>query len=437
MRMADHFSEKSSQTYIPYILDMIVENLIDDGDASLEGNILKFEDTNDYLIGKACEREIKKLNNVGIDEQLSILICIAIKYNGTVHEDHFTALGQVLRNRHIENLMDKFKGHPLLMFDNNARTLRFRYDFFNAHFKNIGLALFLNNPDSEKIDLDMLNIIVNLISYDNVFMKNLKKRFDPKKYCELKDFIFLFLNEREKFSRLCEINGFNEDDQKKISSSLFVTLLALLTSDGVKERTSLLKDLYQKHEGVIEDLAIINLHSTKKLVFDFKGLRFKNCTFENYEYFSACIFDAKTFFEYSKFTSSLHREKIKSTMNKNNFSEATCDLSGIIDVISTNSTSIDGKALILREHLKKIFRYFWQNSAFKQRCVSKVTDEFKDIPQILHLLLEFGVIKEDIATSHKPHEKTYSVSTEYSNLRKIMEENKTCSEFEKVVKFFP
>lgn len=433
MLLADKFALDNDE-YIPYILDMISENLLDDMSyESVDSKILiPTSEVNDYLIGKVCEREIKKLETLSIDKQIEVFIFMATKYNGNLHQSNFDKLENILGREYTLSSIEKFQVHPLLVFESQSKILKFRYDFFTEYFQNIALARFLNNQ-FEKIDNDIIDIIIQHVNYDNSFTKNIQKRLLPKKIDDLKSSIWEFLSE--------EINNINVTDEKKIrlNSSLFTLLLVLTPNKTIRDKTVLLKELYEVEDGLIKNLCIMNLHTTSgdKPIFDFRGLKFDNCHFENYEYFTECKYDDKSYFKDSKFIAPLHQEGITPNLNLNNIDRVTCDTSGIIDILLDMKEKTEDNITTVRADIKKVVKFFWANSTFKQKLASEAHKKLKITHNVLeHLLKHKVVLTTKVSTKQKRSEEAYYINPNYSNLRKIMEENETCSEFEQIVKFF-
>lgn len=437
------FFEKKEKIYIPYILDMIKEDLMSREDLLSKSSPQKIQtkilqaakDTNDYLIGKVCEREIVKLENLPIDNQIHFLVHIAFSYNGIVHQKQMPKIEATLKNRGVtNNQLEKFKGHPLLIFDKGRETLEFRFDFFNEYFKVIGLSVFFMEGDLAKnISTDIVDTITQYVSYENSFTKALQKRLrniDSDFYMSIWDFL------TGKIDDVIE----DLDRKKQLNSSLFILLILLKNASDIEARTALLKEVYEHKNGIIRNLCIINLHPIKgrgKITFDFRELRFEKCFFENYEHFSACRFDDKTYFVETKFVAPLHTQGVKSQIISANIDKSSCDIAGIIDVIDEVERVYESKDLTLRQDLKQVIKFFWQGSSFRQKLASEANKKLRAYSNIMEILIKQKVIQvTTVTTKQKRADKAYFIDPSYSNLRKIMEENDTCLEFEKIVNLF-
>lgn len=192
--LAENFSipKDGVNSYIPYVLDMIRENILIDSQKNLiDSKILLKEGTStDFIIGKVCEREIIKLDNLSIDNQLELLMTIALDYDGVVDDIHLNKL-----EKKVNINSEKFRAHPLLDYSQENKKLKFRYDFFNEYFKNIKLALFIRNDNLNNIVENMIEVLIQHISYDGSLMKDLTKRLEDINFDDLKLKIYSYIKE--------------------------------------------------------------------------------------------------------------------------------------------------------------------------------------------------------------------------------------------------
>lgn len=434
MDLAEEFA-LNEKTYIPYILDMIAENLLDDMVSSnLKSDVLFPKDIiNDYLVGKVCEREITKLENLEIDTQIHVFMFMAAEFNGVLHKDQFKKIPEQIKETiGKKNIVQTFQAHPLLFFDKNTDILKFRYDFFNDYFKNIYLALFLISLNFDKINITIIEILIQHITYDNSFVKLLIFRLNVIGQDKLKEAIWAFLA-----GDLGKIDYIDSNKKRQLASSLFTLQLAMNKSFSVEQRTDLLKELFETKANHIENLSLINLHTNgrNKPIFDFSGLKFSNCFFENYEYFCECRFDENTYFSDTEFIAPLFRDGIKPKINFKNIDTSTCVTQGIIEILKKEEISQKTKDSKTRCDLLKIIKFFWSNSCFRQKLASDANKRLRMCSNVLNILLnEKIILKTTVTTSQKRADPAYFINPIYSDLRKVMEENKTCSDFERIMK---
>ena len=95
---------------------------------------------------------------------------------------------------------------------------------------------------------------------------------------------------------ISDSNLVNMKDKKIIISNYFNVCIALnikMRNNDILSNTQLLLNLFESH-GKICNLSIVNLSTNIK--FDFSGLYFNECHFDNYEDFWKCKFNNETIF---------------------------------------------------------------------------------------------------------------------------------------------
>ncbi|WP_336948460.1 NACHT domain-containing protein [Acinetobacter junii] len=427
MVLANKF-KLNNNSYIPYILDMIKDNII-----SFENNLshklktLKLQindNVDDFLIAKSCEREIVKLDNLSIDEQIEIFLQVSIKYDGIFHESH---LKEVLSRMFSEKNLDKFKDHSLLI--RQGENLVFRYDFFVTHFKCLYLFDFLLNEKIESMDQLTFDILVNYINLENDFSKNLKERLGESYSKRLEEIIYYIINKEIVFP------NFDQLKVNEITSSLLILLLNFYNEYDTKQRSDLIQNLYE-NGGQIENLSIINLHSkSQRVIFDFSNLKFNNCHFENYEGFAECKFNNNTLFKNTVFKPNLIKKGVTTSLTSENIDDSTCNTSGIYDFLQEKEELKNEQEQEIRKNLRRIITYFWQGSFFVQKLASEARNRFKHCMNLFSSLIDLGVIIESkVTTQQKRQDIAYQISTTHISLKKIFEENDTCVEFELILR---
>ncbi len=142
MEYADEFKfntdaiESPNFVYIPYTLDLISDMVRQNRDFGsvnrndIETEILKTDLTDDYFIGRICNREIQKLRNIDVDSQLLLFMKLSTFHNGNIHESNFNKLLDHVDVKDVTDIVELFKGHTLINFDHHSRVVSFKYDFF-------------------------------------------------------------------------------------------------------------------------------------------------------------------------------------------------------------------------------------------------------------------------------------------------------------------
>jgi hypothetical protein len=201
-------------------------------------------------------------------------------------------------------------------------------------------------------------------------------------------------------------------------------------------RTNLLKDIFMKGE-YIENLSLINLHSTnKKVNFDFKGLKFNNCHFENFENFLECDFDESTFFRNCSFLPKLRKNSnITSSLTPNNVDNSTCRYDGLQPYFEEIKERGIKEKDLHDKFLRDVIKFFWKGVGFKILPKQSVNNKFKNHNELLKKLISISFLKEKkVTTTRERMEPHYYIEESFNGVRKIMEQNRTCIEFERLKK---
>jgi hypothetical protein len=446
MELANEFALKEdNKTYIPYILDMIKDDLLASSESrEIESETLNVNHgTNDYLVGKVCEREIEKLGNIDIDRQVDFFVRMAVNYDGVISKEHLFRIKDDLEIPDAK--LDAFKDHPLLYLNvdaanKEAEKLSFRYDFFREYFQGIALANLLRQNSLELITTELINVIIQSVGYDNSFTKDLKKRLfeDSISVDDLKFFIWEIIQSLDTLSS--RIQGLNKNKAGKLNSSLFVLLMVLLEVESTDDRTELVKEIYGLDDvNVINNLCLINLYSSRgKILFDFRGLELRNCRFENYDCFASCLYDGEVIFYDTDFFKPLHRKGLPINITRTNIDIDSCPHStDIFDIIEEAENQYSAEISRLKKDLKKIIRFFWVGGSFQQKLASEVNSKYQSLSKVIGIMIDKKVItKVDVTTKQKRVDTAYMISEDFMDLRKIMEENKTCTKFDEILNMF-
>lgn len=427
--LADEFAlNRETREYVPYILDMIKESLLleNKSDGFPDTKILQPAIANDFLVGKTCDREIIKLGHKTIDEQLYFFIKLANKYDGSIKVSSVRNFFDISQNQ-----VDIYKAHPLLIFDQQSEYLEFRYDFFVHYFKSIQTYfLLVGGEETAYVDIsdEDKKIIIEVLSIDVNNNESIVKRLDVVDGAieHIKNSLYLFVNDETK----CRYD-------RNLSSCIFYLILTMLKNNSKDERTQLMKEIYLSPNGEVENLSLMNIYSTKNLkcIFNFSGVKFNKCHFENYEAFSECDFTMDTIFSNSNFIKPLFGDSTRVNFSRSNFNNC-CDISSLeqkLTEIEEQGKERDGN---LSRKVKYCIGSFWGNGRFKIKTADFVNKRMSKDYFVLESLVNAGVINEvKNTTSEKRMEKSYEVAESYKDeLSKIMDQNSTNSAFLSIVK---
>ncbi|OQK17262.1 hypothetical protein AU255_05055 [Methyloprofundus sedimenti] len=442
MQLADKFATEQTSNgekdsiYIPYVLDMIVylinqKSEILSNTSLCKSNLLSEKLQNDFIIASVCEREIKKLDSLELDDQIKILMNISIsKGEGLSLYDVKSVLNSVTRVSVDDQLIEKLKGHPLLVCSDNK--LSFRYDFFNFYFKTVYVAHYLRMQDISYLDQITIEIIGSYIKYGNGFTEILCDRAD------FNDDLILFCIETiEELQNRChaERNESNYSYQCAISSVFVFLLCAQQASDtnhsDVESRTKLMDKIFENTQEV-RGLCLINIFgdNKNKLTFDFRKKVLVDCFFEQFEYFWDCPIDLETKFIDSTFKALEPRKGLTPTFYEGTFSKC-CNTVGISDILNKRTVEIDGEAERVKDSLIKFFRLFYKRGNFYPKKQEQVRSKVFTA-KLLPLLLKHKVVK-DYIDPHKPTFKQYVITSEYFPVIKYLEQKSACIELERLV----
>jgi len=426
--------------FIPYILDVIVDIIKQNKDEELddvhfndiESNILNLSINNDYFVGRICNREIEKLDNLNIDSQLKFFMNLAVSLGGYANIKSKNKLFRGLPVQESELIMEKFKGHPLLSFDKD--TFSFRYDFFKEYFMNLYISNILLSQDLDSISDDFKELIQEYIKYDNSFTSFVCQRLKFNE--EMQIFIIDIISQWIKILKENE-----REELRQLISSIIIILMVSLNFSNEKNdkevRTNLLIDIFGPN---LEYLSLINIFSEEKQknepIFDFKNKTIINAYFDNYGYFWECDINEKTEFYKSTFIHLKPRKGVTiPKLHKRLFRD--CNTLGIDEIIRKEDIDRENEMENIKNKLFKIFNLFLTGGTFKEQKQDDIrykSNKYGAI-NILDILIDKKVITKYV-NPKKPTMKQYIVSSDYFNICKVLEQRGENIEFKKVLKLF-
>ncbi len=424
-------SEKEEGIYLPYILDVIMDMVKQQKELGsinkqdITSNLLNLEITNDYFVGRICNREIQKLSNLEIDFQLKFFMNLALNFNGACNGKSIEDLFNDTDIQVTEKLIEIFKGHPLISYQNE--TLSFRYDFFREYFLNLYISDFFIKKYPEKISDKLKKIINEYIRYDNSFTKYICNRINFND--DFKIFIMELIDIFIKNLKSTE----NIESRELISSMIILSLVALRESNlknDIETRTLLLSEILPDN---LEYLTLINLfgETSENPIFDFKNQEINNAWFDNYQYFWECNINNTKFYK-STFKHLNPRDGINiAKIDKDLFND--CNTLGIESLLNKNNAENNDKEDKIKIKIIKIFKVFEQGGTFKHQKIDNVRS--KTETKILDVLIKNKVITPYI-NPKKPTMQQYKVSDNYYDFIKILDQSGTSVEMEKILKMF-
>ncbi len=423
LKLAEQFAlDKETNQYIPYVLDMVKENLLEESyEESPNSSYLVEKLPNDYLIGKVCDREVFKLGHQNIDEQVKFFINLSVKHEGEAVLDRLVKAEVITKEQE-----DIYKAHPLLSYD-GERLISFRYDFFLGYFKTIYVFnMLISDIDLDKLNVDDKRTLIQVLSLGLPSVNNILERIADieKIVSSLKESLYCFIAGEQELLYI----------DKKLSSAILYFLFCIYPDKDKSKKVQLIDELYGDN-GVIKNLSLINFYSSKylKVILDFSGYEIHFAHIENYPDFSKCIFDEQSLFKNSVFKKPLSCEG-KVNFRRSHFS-SSCDTNDIDHTLEEMDDLELGEDQMLEKGIKKCLTYFWSNGKFKTKTADFINRKMSKSPDILSKLVTLDVIAETKKTTPaKRMEKSFEITKTYKgDLSKIMEQNSTNAMFKNIL----
>lgn len=320
-----------AKRYVPFVLSLIVEIMIEEADDPSTPEHDKFDDFfsdrllqseySDRVIGQFCEREIKKVGDkhrsLTIDQQVGVFCGIAKVNEGESGKADKRVVRKLIRQatglQSVGDLTDTFLSHPFLavtQVDTNA-IVDIRFDFMTEHFLMLDLAINLKSEQGSEHEFSILDILIfNKYCIANSTMcRNLALRLGD----DADEFGLHVIGLQLTGERLIAQDlGENETDilssgsaASQFSCSLISLIVSRLELDNNLSTTSLTKaliNIFSSDGQTISQMAIMDgVHSGEtRFRLDFRGLCFVECLFHSIDIWS-CQFDQTTSFSRCRF----------------------------------------------------------------------------------------------------------------------------------------
>ncbi|MEY8214642.1 MAG: NACHT domain-containing protein [Colwellia sp.] len=417
-----------SQTYIPFLLDMIgylIKTQSDNFDHSdlFQSRYLNNQNHTDILVGQICKREILKLESLSLDNQIQLFMRIASQKEGRISMYDIKSELLNIVNDVDDSVIEKIKGHPLIEFTDNH--IYFRYDVFETYFKSILAVDLFKSGSVDNLDSNCADIISGYLRYDSSFIDAVTSKV------ELSDDLLIFCIELIDTAKRLE--GINHES---FVSSIVCFLLNLSKKDQTKpydlaSRTELIETLFLDGSE-IKDLCLVDIFGStnSKPTFDFKGKTLSNCHFHNYEYFWECSIDEETRFKKSYFKDIDPREGINYIIPKNMFTKS-CDITLIEHLLNKNTEEIKNTIDMVKKDLLKVFKLFYQRNNFYPRKQEEVRKKLTAV-HLLPTLISKNVIV-NFKDPKKPTMKQYKVHNDYKSVVEYFEQGTPSAELKVLI----
>jgi hypothetical protein len=425
IKLANDFkfpANDNTSIYHPYVLDIIrsivdsEHNLIDFELSELNSTCLSRNIINDYITYRVCDREIKRVGQIVVDEQVVFFIYLSVNRRGSVKSDNLehevrSALGKKVDKTTIE----AFKSHPFIDCSNG--TLSFKYDFLSDLFKGIYITRFFEfDNDFDVVDEEFMNVMIESCCYCSPVSVDVSKRITSWKDDNLllaSDFI----------SQVKLIT--NKVKKSKVAANIFNLCLTInheFYNNDIDNNTELLINFFGENSNHLDGVMIIDLNFDKNVRFNFKGLTISNSIFDNFGNFWKCKLDEDTKFISSELLN-LNSNVSGAVLNKNSFIDCVFD-SDLDAALNRMKQSNNNKLERTKTFVHDFFHLFvsdgrigrqWEHKVISPRFpgINKLNLPYKKVIGSLHdngLLLitdELGKRKFSIADNNKANVNNY------------------------------
>jgi hypothetical protein len=446
LKLAEDFKYpglENELVYHPYVLD-IIRSIIENEKETLEldlsnfsSKILKNNIKNDYIIFRVCDREIKRVGQISVDDQITFFIYLAVKKRGFIKTENFKIEIENALKKKIDNVnVEAFKSHPFLKHFDTSTS--FKYDFLADLFRSIYISSFFdyssNNSEIEDTFLEVINENCWFGSALNQDIVNRVSHWNDNDVLLVSDII----------DQINKNDELKIDKQRKLTSNIFNLCLSIMhkeKTNNIDFNTLLLKNLFEKTKSNIGNLSIININTDQNIKFNFSDLIITNSVIDNFSTFWECTFNENTKFIKCHLLN-LKASNQKTSINKSNFIDCTFDS----DVETSLNSFEDGKSNKteqMKSFLSSFFHLFisngrlgrqWEDKVISPRYygINKYKIDYKRMIKILKrndvliITLELGrskfEIKDDFKEETNKFIKDGTISNKISNIIKELSE---------------
>lgn len=339
-------------------------NLKDFELSELNSNYLSKDINNDYIAYRVCDREIKRVGQIPVDEQVTFFIYLSVNRRGLINADNLEyeiecALDKKINRTNIE----AFKSHPFLDCKNNI--ISFKYDFLSDLFKSIYISRFFNfENDYDIVNEEFIDIIYESCCYCSPISIDISKRI----YSWADDNFLLVSDFIAQVKSSCKSGKINKVLANILNLSL--TINHEFYPNDVDNNTTLLENLFSTKMNNLDGMVLIDLNFDRNIKFNFEGLTISNSIIDNFGNFWKCKFDEETKFINSELLN-LNSKVRGSVLTKTSFVNCVfdSDLDATLDRMETNK---DNKLERTKIFVHDFFHLFVSNGRLGRQWEHKV-----------------------------------------------------------------
>lgn len=425
IKLANDFkfpAQNNKNIYHPYVLDIIrsivdsESNLKDFELSELKSNYLSKDINNDYITYRVCDREIKRVGQIPVDEQVTFFIYLSVNRRGLVQANNLEhEIECALEKKVNRTNVEAFKSHPFL--DCKSNVISFKYDFLSDLFKSIYISRFFNFDNCyDVVDAEFIDIVYESCSYGSPISIDVSKRiysWDEENFLLVSDFI-------------TQVRGnWKSSKMNKVLANIFNLCLTInheYCPNDIDNNTMLLKNIFSIKLNNLDGMNLIDLNFDKNIKFNFEGLEVSNSIIDNFGNFWKCKFDKKTKFINSELLN-LNSKVRNSVLDKSSFVDCVFD-SDLDATLNRMETNMDNKIEKMKIFVHDFFHLFvsngrlgrqWEHKVISPRfpginkcnlSYKKVIDAFKNNNLIL-ITDELGKVKLAITDDNKANVNNY------------------------------
>lgn len=295
LRLADQFKIQTLEKedhYHPYVLDVVRSIIGSNGEvvdidlSEFSSKLLKGAIKSDYVVYRVCDRERKRVGQISVDDQAKFFIHLAVEKRGSIKAEMFKQTFEESVGRKIDNVTaNAMKSHPFIFSGPNS--IHFKYDFLSDLFKGIYLSNFFDvDSGRSEITPQLVALIEENCWFNSAMNADIANRM-------LHWTEYDMLQVADLIQQIDRSGSFPDEKKRLFIGNLFALCLHInskFVGDDIESNTKVLKALFERKPGEIENLVIINIGVEHNIRFDFSQLSFSRCYVREYHSFWDCKF---------------------------------------------------------------------------------------------------------------------------------------------------
>jgi hypothetical protein len=375
LKLAEDFKYPGTENelvYHPYVLD-IIRSIIENEKETLEldlsnfsSKILKNNIKNDYIIFRVCDREIKRVGQISVDDQITFFIYLAVEKRGFIKTENFKIEIENAIKRKIDIVnVEAFKSHPFLKHFDTSTS--FKYDFLADLFRSIYVSSYFDYSSAiSEVENAFLEVIDENCWFGSALNQDIVNRTS---HWNENDVLLV----SDIMNQINKNENIKIDRKRKMTANIFNLCLSIMhkeKSNNIDFNTLLMKDLFENTNNNIENLSIININTDQNIKFNFSDLTISNSIIDNFSTFWDCTFNENTKF-YKCHLLNLKISNSKTTINKSNILDCTFDndVESSLNVLDDSKIS---KTEQIKSFLSSFFHLFISNGRLGRQWEDKV-----------------------------------------------------------------